>query len=391
MLFVTSGTWATIFVLAPLAKAARNAGHEVFVTTRDDAVHVVTGLGLPAVSVTSLKLRDFVYKDRSGKPLKPPEHDRPAEAMTYTGRWFGRMAAGTLDRHLELAANWRPDIVVGGKNSYAAPLLAAHLEIPFVRHNWDASEVALMDEAANEELRPELSRLDLDRLPLPDLFVEIIPPSLRLAETLPAKATQAMRWIPCNLTTRVEPWMYTRDGRPRVCVTAGSTPSTGTAPKGQPDGGRRFYELLRRLVMAIAPLEVDLLVGAPDAAAASLRDELGCARAAWLPMDVVAPTCDVIVHPAGGQTSLTALTSGVPQLLVPQGVPILGPALRMSDYGAAITLPPGDDSVGQIADACQELLHDPAYKKRADELSHEIAALPPPAEVVDVLEDLVGG
>jgi UDP:flavonoid glycosyltransferase YjiC (YdhE family) len=389
ILFISSGSSATIFALAPLATAARNAGHEVLMTARDDAVPVVTGLGLPGVPVTSLTLRDFVYKDRSGKPVNPPRWDQPDQMMRFTGRWFGRMAAMTLDRHLGLAKSWRPDLVVGGKNSYAAPLLAAHLGIPWVRHSWDASEVALMDEGGNEELRPELDRLGLDRLSQPDLFIEIIPPSIRLAEVVPAASRQSMRWPPCTLQRRLEPWMYTREARPRVCVTAGSrTSSTAAATPGEPDIGRACYELLRRIAADLATMDVDLMAGLPDEAASSLRGELSDLRAAWLPMDVVAHTCDLIVHPAGGQTTLTALNAGVPQLLLPQGGPIFGPAQRLADYGAAITLMPGQDTRAGLTEAAQELLSNPAYRERARALSREMSAMPPPAEMVGTLEKL---
>jgi hypothetical protein len=105
---------------------------------------------------------------------------------------------------------------------YAAPLLAAHLGVPNVRHTWDAVEVTEVDPGADQELAPELAALGLDRLPEPDLLLEVCPESLRPPVAPPARRTLPLRWISTNGQRRLEPWMYRTGDRPLVCVTAGS-------------------------------------------------------------------------------------------------------------------------------------------------------------------------
>ncbi|MFF4412780.1 glycosyltransferase [Streptosporangium sp. NPDC001559] len=384
MLFIAGGSAATVFALTPLATAARNAGHEVFMAGTDTMAPVIAGVGLPAVSASSVPMSRFIYADRRGTPVEVPSD--PAEQLPFTGVWFGRMAADWLGPLLELAREWRPDVVVGGTMMYVAPLLAAHLGVPYVRHTWDAIEVTEVDPGAERELEPELAELGLDRLPEPDLLLEVCPPSLLPPKSLPAKRTLPLRWIAAPGQRRLEPWMYSRGDRPRICVTAGSQ---AAPPKEAQDYRRRSFEFLRSLATKVDALGTDLVIAAPEGVAEELRPQLPGARVGWIPLDVVARRCDLLVHHGGGVTSMTALSVGLPQVIIPQA-PIMVPAAsRIADRGAAIVVLPGEDTADAVADACRNVLAGPSYAERAAGIAGEIAALPTPTEVLAALEDLV--
>jgi UDP:flavonoid glycosyltransferase YjiC (YdhE family) len=285
------------------------------------------------------------------------------------------MGSAGLDALLALTRDWRPDLVVGGAMSYAAPLVAAHLGVPYVRHAWDTIQTAEIDPGADEELQPELRRLGLDRLPDPEEFIDICPPSLRPEGAPPA---QLMRWIPGNRQRRLERWMYTRgDQRHRALVTAGTR---SFMPQN--------IDFLRRLTDALSMLDVEVLLAAPEEVADGLRAELGDVKAGWIPLDVVAPTCDLIVHHGGGVTAMTAMNAGVPQLIAPKGAYLAAASQGVTEFGAAITLAPEQDTAEDTAKGCQEILSDPSYASRARALSEEIAALPLPVEVARTLAAL---
>src|SRR5947209_1243521 len=101
ILFVTGGSPATVFPLTPLATAARNAGHEVFVASTEETIPAITGAGLPGVSVSPLPIRYHITTDRSGAPTVEPTD--PVQHMRYIGYAFGRLAAACLDPLLDLA------------------------------------------------------------------------------------------------------------------------------------------------------------------------------------------------------------------------------------------------------------------------------------------------
>lgn len=371
ILFVTGGSPATVFPLVPLATSARNAGHEVFVASIEETMPAIAGAGLPAVCVSATPIRRFITTDRSGGPVTEPTD--PDEHMRYIGYGFGRLAAACLPPLLELSRTWRPDVVVGGFLNFAAPLLAARLGVPYVRHSWDTGEPPVVDVAAEQELAPELADLGLTGIPAADLWIDICPPSLRPADAPPA---QPMRYVPANLQRPLEKWMYTRSGPRRVVVTAGT--------KVAPDN---FYDYLCDLVGKLTRLDAELVVAAPSAVADDLSARLGV-RVGWLPLDVVARTCDLMVHHAGGGTALTAMACGVPQLLVPNMPKLVAPSRRLADYGAARMLLPGEDTPEALAEACEELLTTPRYRERAADLAREIAGLPTPAEVLGLIEKL---
>ncbi|MEV4827308.1 glycosyltransferase [Micromonospora sp. NPDC049257] len=370
-LFVTGGSPATVFPLTPLATAARNAGHEVIVASTEETLPAIVGAGLPGLCVSPVPIRHHITTDRSGAAITEPTD--PEAHMIYIGHAFGRLAAACIDPLLDFAAQWRPDVVVGGMLTFAAPLLASRLGVPYVRHSWDTGEPPVVDSAAERELRPELERLGLARLPVADLWIDICPPSLRPADAGPA---QPMRFAPTNMQRPLEPWMYVRGEQRRIVVTAGTKVARGN-----------FFDYLVDLVGKVKTVGAEVVVATPAAVSDELSQRLGV-RAGWLPLDVVARNCDVLVHHGGGGTALTGMACAVPQLLIPNMPKLLAPSRRLADSGAAVMLLPGEDTAEAIAAGVDQLLHQPIHRERAAVLSQEIMTMPSAADVVDVVEKL---
>jgi UDP:flavonoid glycosyltransferase YjiC (YdhE family) len=387
MLFIAGGSAATVFALAPVATAARNAGHEVFMAATGDMAPVIAGMGLPAVRASSQPLSRFIYADRDGRPATLPSE--PAEQVAYTGTFHARMAAAWLPVLGNLVQDWRPDVVVGGTFSYAAPLLAARFSVPWVRHTWDAIDSWAADSGAERELAAELAELGLAGLPPADLLLEVCPPSLRPPTSLPARQTVPLRWVPANGQRAVEPWMYRRGGRPRICLTAGSRVARREQRDGKRDYRQVSLDFLHALARPLAALDAELLIAVPDDAAPELRAALGDdARIGWMPLDIVARHCDLILHNGGGVTSMTALSAGLPQIAIPQGAILVPAASRTAAFGASVMLLPGDDTPERAAAACQAVLDTPRYTERAVAIAEEIASLPAPAEALTAVADL---
>jgi UDP:flavonoid glycosyltransferase YjiC (YdhE family) len=373
-LFVTYGSPATVFAFTPLAAALRSAGHEVIMAAGEDLMTPISHSGIPAASITPTPLDYFMWTDGSGGPAKFPQG--PRETMLFAGRAFARLAESSLDALLDLAGAWRPDMIIGAHHAYAACLAAAHLSVPYARVCWDPAPTSEVDEGAAEVLAPQLRKLGLDELPRPEVVIDACPPALRGKEGAPG--VQLIRFIAANEQRPLERWMYARDeGRPRVVITGGTRGGPSRALNAQ---------LVRMLHGALSGLDAELLVGGLEDVVGELRAELGDARIGWLPMDVVAPTCDVIVHHGGGITGLTAASAGTPQLFVPQDEYQVACSRPIAEFGAGIMLSPGRATPEDIARACREILAGPGYKERAQALARQIAAQPTPAEVARVLE-----
>ncbi|MEZ3182544.1 DUF1205 domain-containing protein [Streptomyces pimonensis] len=382
-LFLTGGSPATVFAFAPLATALRNAGHTVFVATIKENVPVVEGVGLSPVDVATMSELEILSKDGSEDPERML--DDPVQQMRLVGRWYGRMARGCMTALTDLVGQWSPDVIVGGRLTYAGQLLAVRLGTPYVRHPWGLADWSAYDVGGGEELAPELRELGLDRLPLPDMTLDICPPVLLAGRTGPAEPGTPMRWTPANLQRHLEPWMYVRGKRPRICVTTGTrvTDEKTFAALG------RGSDFLRTLVTTATKLDAEILVAAPEEVVADLRAEMPEVRAGWIPLDVVAPTCDVIVSHGGTNTSMVALNAGVPQLNIAKMYISEAQSRLISDFGAGVTVPVGEASEESVTEACGDLLNDPRYRRKAQEAAADMAALPLAAELVGRLEALV--
>ncbi|MET9994689.1 nucleotide disphospho-sugar-binding domain-containing protein [Streptomyces mutabilis] len=389
ILFITTGSQATYYAAAPLATAARNAGHQVMLAAHEPWVETAEAIGLPTFCFTVDPIRHFMRITNPGKGLRFPR-ELGDEEMFGQGRGFAKMGLAGVESLLELAKDWTPDVVVGSSQSYAAMLLAAHLKVPYVRHiEYLGIPLTGIDPGAEEELRPEMERLGVDGLLKPDLLLDSTPPSLRPVHD---PAAQPMRWIPSNPQRRLERWMYTRpEGRKRVVITSG------------------FRSLMFRdpgwsmplLVKELDKLGAEALIAANPGAVERFGTELGDARVGWIPIDVTAATCDLAVHHGGATTATTLMANGVPQLVIPENPPEFPPnyhreaiAKAITDFGAGKTLWPQaqepDKAPGEvIAAACRELLENPSYTERTQFIAKEISTLPTPSEIVPKLEALV--
>ncbi|WP_405787855.1 DUF1205 domain-containing protein [Streptomyces sp. NBC_00029] len=375
VLFIAAGTSpAGVFALTPLATAVRNAGHEIVVAAFDELTDTIEAVGLPPVPVAAGHTTESIKQlNRPGGPIEFPWS--PDQELPYVGRWFGRQAAVSLDALLQLAKSWRPDLVVGGTDAYAAGLLAAHLGIPYVRQAWDWLHFDGAESHANEELAPELDLLDLGSLPEPDLFLDLCPPSLIPPGARPGRP---MRWVPGNRQRTLEPWMYTPAERPRVCVTYGSFRTAMP----------QVFDHLCALVSRLTELDAEIVVAANEEASEKLRTLFPQVRSGWVPLEFLVRTCDTIVH-SGGLTALNAMAAGTPQVVLNQFVAFEDSLRMLERQGSSIVLHRGDGSPDGTFEACRKVLSDDGYAQRARELARELNSLPTPNDLVADLEGLV--
>ncbi|MCD0452140.1 DUF1205 domain-containing protein [Actinocorallia sp. API 0066] len=362
----------TIFPIVPLAQAVRGAGHEVLVAGHEGAMPIIAAAGLPGVPVTRREPASF-RTDADGAFIPFPED--LDERERELGLTAARMAADALGGLLGLAAGWRPDLVIGGPLVYVAPLLAASVGVPWVRTTQDMGESLIRDRAAEDGLRPELAATGRDGLPAPALVLSLCPESIRPPDAPPA---ELMRHVSYATARTVEPWMYTRGERPRVLVSGGSRVS-------------RRYALddLRLLVHGAAGLDAELLIAAPADIVADLGPLPTGARAGWVPLDVVAATCDLAIHHGGGGLTLGCMAAAVPQVIVPFMPDLVGYPERLEDHGSAKCFRGRAATADAVATAGRLILDTPSYPEAAGRLREEMLGSPSPTATVPRLERLV--
>ncbi|WP_446034111.1 nucleotide disphospho-sugar-binding domain-containing protein [Streptomyces olivaceus] len=407
-----AATTTPLFHMVPLAWAFRAAGHDVRVAAQPELSRAIVDVGLPAVEVGhGYEIMDGVLRSRGGQRVIEAPADQwtdsglagtaeepPADyddkhaglrdaAMAPLVEAAGRMAPGLL----RFTEYWRPDLLVTDSMVFAAPLVSALRSVPLVRQTWGPDVMRMVSQplqgrAADGDVRAEwptglpglYDHYGVEvRNDYPVRTVDPWPTSLQFPDL---SGRLPMRFVPYNGAAVSPDWVLDRPGRPRVCVTWGTSTSALA-------GDEAF--VLPRVVEGLAGLDVEvvLAVGPDD------RRKLGTLPAGVrvaenVPLHLFMGTCDAIVHQGGTSTLLTAARHGLPQVMMPQTADNPFNAANFAGSGAGVTLDAAGADAGEIGAAVTRVLTEPAWRVAAEKLREEMAEMPPPSAVVRSLEEL---
>jgi UDP:flavonoid glycosyltransferase YjiC (YdhE family) len=143
--------------------------------------------------------------------------------------------------------------------------------------------------------------------------------------------------------------------------------------------------------LAGAPLEAILTCGRERAPA-----ELGLPQAAnvhvteWLSHGELLPRCAALVTTGGAQTIVSALTAGVPLVVVPTLWDKPANARRVAAAGVGVHLAPRDCTPERLREAVEQVLTDQSYRRNAGRMAQRMAAAPGPAGAAELIGELAG-
>ncbi|HET9144268.1 nucleotide disphospho-sugar-binding domain-containing protein [Actinophytocola sp.] len=402
ILFTVFGSRPHLYPLVPLAWAFRAAGHEVRMTSTPVWAADLAYTGLPVITVGGSPRVPAAMRDELATAMftqEPWPVDWAADVgalgpqrlayLDLAGRYLAAAAEAMLDELVAFGQDWNPHAVVYDSFSYAGPAAAAALGVPAIRHlsGTDSAqrlELAQPGPGPLPEYAALFERFGVPVRTEPWSAVDPTPPSMRV--TAPDGLLN-MRYVPYNGPGTEPDGLIGPRSRPRVCVTWGHTISAAVGAEGILPFGQA--------VDAITALGMDCLVAAPEADLDRLGPWPDSVRAlASVPLNVVLPHCDAIVHQGGDGTALTAAVAAIPQLVVtasPEadmcggrlaatgaGIHLRHPQLRRDPAGPAV-----------IRDAIHALLTEPGHAAAAHGLAAEIARQPAPTEVVATLTNLL--
>jgi len=383
VLFSSTFGYGHMFPMYPLARAFQAAGHDVLWATSADAGDRLEAAGLPAApcGLAGPELRERVGSLQGRVASVSP---RERAAFMYP-RLFGETLTPPMAADLlPLATSWQPDLMVHEHGELASPLVGAVLQVPSVTHAFGGGIPPSMLEDAGARLAGLWAEHGQALPPyagsFTTLYLDICPPSVQSVPLDHVPARQPLRPVAdSGGGAGPLPHYLERDGRPLVYVTLGTV--------------QNRLPLLAPAVAALAGLPVRVLVtvgpdGDPDALGPQ-PDHVHVER--WVDQPRVLQHCDVVVSHAGSGTFLGALAAGLPQLCLPQAADQFRNSEGGRRAGAAVVLSPDESSPEAIASAVGALLTDEALHRRARGVAHEIAAMPAPGAVVDVLVALGAG
>jgi hypothetical protein len=373
--------------LLPFARACSASGHEVRVAA-------------PASYAASLARAGLAHEPFADAP---PELIGPVMARlptlpfeeadeTVVREVFGRIdAQAALPALLETIETWRPHVVVRESAELGSLAAAERFGVPHVHACIGMHEVATRFAEAVCDPLQELGRLAglaEGRLPgalAAETVLSLVPELLDFASGEVPPAAEAFHRFheASSATDGHRPPEWGDPDVPLVYVTFGSV--AGSLPP--------FAGVFREALDALADLDVRVLM-----TVGRKLDPQGLGPvpanahvAQWVPQEAVLAHAAAVLGHGGFGTTMGALAAGVPQAIAPlfsfdQAVN----GDHVAAVGAGLTAGAGAGAVERAAAALPRLLSDPSFAESARGVAAAMRELPPPAEAVTVLTDLVG-
>ncbi|WP_460444073.1 nucleotide disphospho-sugar-binding domain-containing protein, partial [Amycolatopsis cihanbeyliensis] len=235
-----------------------------------------------------------------------------------------------------------------------------------------ATAMRTLAELAGQDLAERIyGRTEYVLDPCPDP----VAPALRRGQRLP------MRYVPYNGPGAEPADLPERSGRPRVCVVWGRS------------GTRTFGEASNKLPQMIEAAtglgaEVLLLALREDLRGYDLPDTVH--PLVEVPLHLVLPGCDAVVHYGSGGATMTSVVAGVPQLALPLAHNSTLLTGRFTEAGCGLTVPNYEADVPSLRAALERLVGEPSFPEAARDLAAIAAGMPTPAATVETLAEIAG-
>jgi UDP:flavonoid glycosyltransferase YjiC (YdhE family) len=361
-----------LFPLVTTGWALRAAGHDVLFATGGD-MSAVVGTGLHSYNVApDLDIESLMggtittaFRATTTPQRSEPDENHPAY------RLFHGLAEGMVAGLVELVESWRPDLVVYEAMHVIGLLAAVVNGVPAIRHGIGVSHPREIIEVFSKMQLDIFERYGVTEIPQPDADIDVAPPSMSLTE-----GGWPMRYVPYNGGGVLPAWLTEQPRLPRIAVTLGTVAPrvTGLGP-------------VERVIESAKSIEAEFVLAIGDTDTSSLGELPDNVRlAGYVPLGPLLATSTAVIHHGGAGTTLTALDSGLPQIVVPQGAdqPTNAAAVDKRGTGVAAT----DDDLG--VELIERLLTDGGLRAAAEEVRTEIHAMPSPGRLVSRIEENFG-
>ena len=386
ILFTTTPYPTHFQPLIPIARAAADAGHDVAVAAPPCLCAVVAAAGFRAIPAG--------YDDPDTGGADPPNSDLreappglAARPWNHALGWRGMPAQRMASDLLPIVRQWRPSIIVREPMEFGGPIIAEHLGLPHA--------VAGAVWFLTDDFEASIARIG-SRLP-----------ALRRAYKLPPEPDVAMAYRYLTLAPMPRDWPAPDERVPstthfiRADVHADADEALPPWAHALPEQrtihvtlGTVFNKtpgLYAAIIAALRdePINLVVAVGRDQDPAAFGPQPPHVRIVRFVAHAALLPHCDLIVTHGGYGTLMATLRHGLPAVVVP----IMGDqprnAQRIADLGAGAVVGPEDRTPEAIRGIVREVLGTPTYRRNAERLRDDMAALPGSAHAVHLLERLV--
>jgi UDP:flavonoid glycosyltransferase YjiC (YdhE family) len=380
VLFASTRGAGHVGPLLPLARACRDAGHQVLV-----AGPPVLGSAVEREGVAFWELDDPPQDELAALWAAMPSLDPEAQNRTVIAEVFGRLnAAATLPRHREACREWRPDVVVRESSEFGAALAAEHEGIPHARVG-----IGL---AVTEELQLGIAAPAVDGVraatglpPDPDgarlrsPYLTWFPRTFEDPGAVGSGRTVRLRDPAWDAPADALPgsWSDVEHELPLVYLTFGSV--AGAFERAMP-----VFAMALEAVAEL-PVRALLTVGRGVELERFGHVPTNVHLEQWVPQGDVLPHAAAVVCHAGSGTTLGALAAGRPIVAVPMFADQPYNARRVEATGAGLAVPP---TPATVREALRLVLHEERFTAAAQALAAEMGRQLRASAAVEVLAEI---
>ena len=360
--------------LLPVARAARDAGHEVAIAGSGGLVPRIEEAGFRAFATSPAPHHGGAAVTRDPAPLEAADA-RASElefAENFASRGARRMAAAVPG----ILEDFRPDVVLRDETDLGTTVAAEIAGVPVATHLVLASGLLVRPEL----VAPRLDDVRAEHGLAPDPDLDRLTSGLVLSDAAPSfrSPDAPLRVQPVHYRSATVPDPRRRPDRPRVYVTLGTIFNKGSG------------DLFERLLAGLRGLEADVLLTiGRELDPADLGPQPPHVRVErFVPQTDVLPDTDLVVSHGGSGSLLAALAHGLPSLLLPLGADQPHNAGRAQELGLAATLDAAACSADAVTDAAREVLADAGMRDRCHAVAAEMRTLPDASAAVAALESV---
>ena len=384
VLFTTFAGTGHLHPLVPLARALTAAGHAVAFAAAPAFCLDVEAVGFPCFPAGPDE------PEAGWATLVPALRDVPQVGEAWTALFMRHVFGDLLPRHtapdlLTLGQRWRPDLIVRDPTEFGGCVAAECLGIPHATGRegsfrsparWgDLIGESLNGVRRTHGLPPDPEMAMLYRY----LGFAWVPPRFLDPEASVHPVMHFLRPTPFDQggAETLPTWVGSLPARPTVYATL------GTAFNQRPD-------LFAAIIAALGDEPVNLIITVgrtmDPAQFGDLPPNVHVER--YIPQTLLFPRCAGVVTHGGFGTVLSALSSGLPLVVIPISGDQPRNARRCTALGVGRALDPTEVTPATVREAVRTVLNEPSYSVHAQRLCDEMAALPGPAYAVALLERL---
>ncbi|MET9365464.1 glycosyltransferase [Streptomyces sp. NPDC006632] len=389
ILFTAHAGKSHLRLLIPLAQAAVRAGHTVAVADDESMREESVSYGLTFFPAGFDWAKDPFCIEAIALPLFRGDQEAYEDGLVECV--LGPPALAAARDILEIAAGWKPDVIVREGEEMGGLLAAEALGIPHIAVAGGSTHLlppAVTHEPLNR-LRAELG-LPASRAEEDDNsvyrhgLISWLPAECTGDDLDPRTLRHYRQTAPYRSDDKALPWLaHLPDDKPVVYA------SIGTMAPSMP---WKSDEVLHAVIEAVSGLEctalVSIGVGRDPEEFGEVPEHVRLLTE-WVPQDVLLEAADVFVTHGGHSSIREGLRSGTPMLVTPMYDDQPNSAEHVADVGSGINLPAYWVTGETVTEALGRLLTEPAFRLRAAAVRRSVLACPPVEQLVTDLEALV--